>query len=134
MLGHYLLFKRSCAEALKTYAEAFDAQITEKQTYGDIPNPGFPVADEDKDLVLHARIVIDGAEIMCADSSGDCGEAGSNMYLSVTMRDGAAVQKAWDILEKDGEVYMALVPSFFAAMHGSLRDRFGVNWMFTVPK
>ncbi len=132
MLGHYLMFDRCCAEALEVYANAFDAEITEKQTYGELPSPGFPVAEADKDLILHARIVIDGAEIMCADSSGGSG-AGNNMYISVTVKDMEAVQKAWDALAEGGEVYMALAPSFFAAAHGSLRDRFGVNWMFTVP-
>ncbi len=129
MIGHYLMFPGNCAEALAVYERALGAKITEKQTYGDIENPGFPVPEADKGLVLHARLEAFGAELMCADSR-ERTAAGDNMYVSIT-QDVAAVRKAWDALCEGGEIYMALQPSFFAALHGSLRDRFGVNWMFT---
>jgi len=128
------MFNRNCAEALEVYAEAFDAQITEKQTYGDMPpNPAFPIPEEKKNLVLHSRLVIEGMELMCADSSEGC-SAGDNMFVSLTTKDEVLVQKAWGILKHDGKIYMELAPQFFAVAHGSLRDRFGVNWMFTVSK
>ena len=134
MIGHYLMFNRNCAEALEVYAKAFTARITEMQKYGDMPpDPAFPVAENDKGLVLHARLLLDNAEIMAADSS-ERSESGSNMYVSVTLKDAALVQKAWDALKPGGEIYMDLAPSFFAALHGSLRDRFGINWMFTALK
>ena len=128
------MFDRSCGKALEMYAEAFGVTIKEKQTYGDMPpDPKRPVADGDKGLVLHARFAIDGTEIMCADSPGRS-RAGSNMYVTLTTKDAALVHKAWDVLKKGGEIYMELTPIFFAAAHGSLRDKFGINWMFTVPK
>ncbi len=134
MLGHYLMFNRNCDEALKTYEKAFGTTISEMQKYSDMPpNPAFPIADQDKNLVLHARINIEGAELMCADSSESC-TSGDNMYVSITTKDEAAVKKAWDILSQGGEVYMELTPSFFAKLHGSLQDRFGINWMFTALK
>ncbi len=134
MLGHYLMFNRNCAQALSFYEKAFDATVTEMQTYGQMPpNPAFPIAEEDRDLVLHAKLVLDGMELMCADSAGRS-TAGDNMYVSLTTKDSAAVQKAWDMLKEGGELYMELQPSFFAALHGSLRDRFGINWMFTALK
>ncbi len=134
MLGHYLMFNGCCADALQTYEKAFDAKITEMQTYGDMPpNPAFPIAEADQKLVLHARLQLDGTELMCADSK-DRSTAGDNMYVSITTPDAAAVQKAWDTLAEGGQVYMELAPSFFASLHGSLRDRYGINWMFTALK
>jgi PhnB protein len=38
------------------------------------------------------------------------------------------------MLKQEGEVYMDLAPSFFAKLHGSLRDKYGINWMFTALK
>lgn len=125
------MFNRNCAEALETYAKVFNAKIEEMQKYGDMPpNPAFPIAESDKGLVLHARLNLDGTQLMCADAS-ERSVNGTNMYITITTPDAALVQKAWDTLKEDGEVYMDLAPSFFAALHGSLRDRFGVNWMFT---
>lgn len=134
MLGHYLMFNRNCAEALLVYEKAFDAKITEIQKYSDMPpTPNFPIPEEDKGLVLHARIQLDGEEIMCADAS-EPGKIGNNMYVSITTKDAAFIQKAWNVLKQDGEIYMELTESFFAVLHGSLRDRFGINWMFTAIK
>jgi PhnB protein len=121
-------------ETLETYAKVFNAKIGEVQKYGDMPpNPAFPIAESDKGLVLHARLTIDGMELMCADAS-ESNSGGSNMYITVTTPDAALVQKAWDALKDRGEIYMDLAPSFFAHLHGSLRDRFGINWMFTASK
>jgi len=134
MIGHYLMFNRNCAEAIKTYEEALAAKTIQIMKYGDMPpNPAFPVADSDKDLVLHAQLQLDGMEIMCSDSS-ERSQSGNNMYVSITTQDAALVQKAWDILKQDGEIYMELAPSFFAALHGSLRDKFGIIWLFSVLK
>ena len=84
MLGHYLLFNRNCEEALKWYEKAFDTKVTNMQKYGDIPpNSGVPMEENDLNLVLHSRIVIEGVEVMCADSRQTPG-VGNNMYISIT--------------------------------------------------
>jgi len=131
MFAHYLLFAGTCSAALDTYARAFGAEVIGKQTYGDIPDPGFPVPPEMRDWILHSRLRWEGTELMCADSS-DRTHPGDNMYVSVACADEAHVRHAWDILAEGGVIYMDLVSTFFSGLHGSLRDRFGVNWMFTV--
>jgi len=132
MLGHYLMFNRNCAAALETYQQAFGATVLEKQTYGDLPpNPAVPITPEDKDLVLHCRFEIDGSTVMAADSTHGW-QPGGPIVISVDAKDEAWLQHAWDILEEGGEVHLALAPTFFAKRHGSLRDRYGVNWMFTL--
>ncbi len=134
MVGHYLLFNRNCEEAIKTYEQALDAKVIELKKYADMPsNPNFPIPDADKGLVLHARLNICGSELMCADGS-EKGQRGTNMYVSITTKDADFVQRAWNLLKQDGDVYMELIPSFFAALHGSLQDKFGINWMFTALK
>jgi PhnB protein len=128
------MFGGNCAEALNVYANAFGAKITEMQKYGDMPpNPNFPVPEEQKNQVLHARLAWEGSELMCADAT-QRSDSGKNMYISVTVKDAGLVQRAWDVLKEGGEIYMDLAPTFFAAAHGSLRDKFGINWMFTAVK
>lgn len=134
MLGHYLMFNRNCKKAIETYEKAFGAKIIEMQKYGDMPpNPNFPISEEDKELVLHAKLVIDGMEIMCADGSSTI-EGSNNMYISITTKDSGLIERAWDVLTQDGKIYMELQSSFFAILHGSLQDKYNINWMFTVLK
>jgi PhnB protein len=129
------MFNRNCAEALELYAKAFDAKITEVQKYGDMPpDPNFPITDSVKNLVLHSRLKIDGMEFMCSDASEGV-TSSDNMYISVMTEDRRSVQKAWDELRPGAQkIYMELGPVFFALLHGSLRDKFGINWMFSVEK
>jgi PhnB protein len=131
MIGHYLLFSGNCEEALKTYEKAFDTKVIVMQRYRDMPSsPDFPIPESDLNLVLHSRLVIDGSEIMCADSR-EVPLSGNNMYISITSDDAEKVKRAWEVLKDGGQINMELTPSFFAKLHGNLRDRYGINWMFT---
>ncbi|MCL1897727.1 MAG: VOC family protein [Micrococcales bacterium] len=132
MLGHYLMFNRNCSQALETYKQAFGATVLEMQTYGDLPqNPTAPITQEDKDLVLHSRFEIDGSVIMAADSTHGW-HSGGPILISVDTEDETWLQQAWDTLRQGGEVHLNLAPTFFAKLHGSLRDAYGINWMFTL--
>jgi PhnB protein len=132
MLGHYLMFNRNCEEALETYEKAFDTKVIMMQKYKDMPpNPNFPVAESDLNLILHSRLIIDGSEIMCADS-GQAPTSGNNMYITLTSSNAEMIKQAWTTLKDSGKIYLELNPTFFAKLHGHLQDKFGVNWMFTV--
>ncbi len=131
MISGYLMFKGNCEEALRTYADAFNAQVIEVSTYGDMPStPEFQIPDDERDMILHAKILIEGAELMCADSA-EGRSSGSNMFVTITNEDEEFIKRAWNILKQDAEIYMDLAPTFFAKLHGSLKDRFDINWMFT---
>jgi PhnB protein len=134
MVGIYLMFNGKCVDALNLYEKAFSIKTTEIKKYGDMPpNPNFPVPDDKKGLILHSRLVLEGMDIMCSDSSSET-QDGDNMYISITTKDEKMVKEAFNVLKDDGTVFMELQPSFFALYHGSLKDKFGVNWMFTVSK
>ena len=131
MIGNYLMFNGNCSKAIESYQQAFKAEVVEMMTYGDMsPNPAFPVSEAQKSQVLNCRIKIGENEMMCADSP-DRHQVGQNMYVTYTNSDAKAVQYAWDILKKEAHIYMELAPTFFAELHGSLQDKYGINWMFT---
>jgi PhnB protein len=126
------MFHRNCEEALSVYEKAFNTKVTEMRKYKDMPpNPNFPIPESEMNLVLHARVDIEGSELMCADSSKDL-SLGNNMYVSLTTSNEDMVKQAWELLKEDGKIYLELSPTFFAKQHGHLQDRFGINWMFTV--
>jgi len=134
MFGLYLMFNRNCSDALEVYTEAFNAQVKEKQTFKEVikSNPNFPLAKEDEDLIIYSKIKIGNMQVICVDSS-ERSLAGFNTYIFVKEEEDV-VRKAWSILKQDGVIYTELDATTFAALHGSLRDKFGINWMFTVPK
>lgn len=134
MLGVYLSFNGNCKEALKLYEEAFNAKIEESLNYKDVPSTeNFEVKEEMKDWILHSRISICGSTIMCADSYLPT-TSSNNTYVSITVNDEELVRKAWEVLKDGAIIYHELAPSFFATAHGSLKDKFGINWMFSALK
>jgi PhnB protein len=126
------MFNNNCEEALAVYEQAFGAKVLHKQTYGDMPpNPDFPVALEEKGLVLNAQFEIAGTVLMASDVGQLAATVGNNMYVAITTEDKALTTNAWELLKEGGEVINDLQPTFFAELHGSLRDKFGISWMFT---
>ena len=133
MIKPYLMFNRECDEAFKLYQKAFDGEMLHIQKYGDMPpNPEFPVAEDDKDLVLHAELKLtETGSIMGSDGKRDS-QDGGKVSISVELASEESAKNAWNVLKDGGSVHMYLQPTFFAKLHGSLVDKFGVTWMFTV--
>jgi len=133
MITPYLMFNRECDEAFKMYQKAFDGEVVSMQKYGDMPpNPEFPVSDSEKDLVLHAQLKLtDSGFIYGSDSNRDLPD-GAKVSISVELNSEDRALKAWEVLKEGGSVYMDLQPTFFAKLHGSVQDKYGVTWMFTV--
>ena len=110
--------------------EIFGGEILHMSKFGDMPpNPEFPISDDIKDNVLHCSINILGSVIMLSDSF-NVQNSGNNMYISISANE-TVVLKAWSELKKGGNVINDITPTFFAKQHGSLKDKFGINWMFT---
>jgi PhnB protein len=133
MIKPYLMFNRDCAEAFEMYQRAFNGEMIAIQKYGDMPpSPEFPIAEADRDLVLHAELKLtESGHIMGSDSQRLLQE-GEKVVISVELHDEERAISAWNILGDGGSVLMDLAPTFFAKLHGSVKDKYGVTWMFTV--
>lgn len=133
MIKPYLMFNRECAEAFNMYLKAFNGEMIAIQKYGDIPpSPEFPIAEADKELVLHAELKLtESGHIMGSDGKREF-QDGEKVVISVELDDEERAISAWNVLKDGGSVFMDLAPTFFAKLHGSVKDKFGVTWMFTV--
>ena len=80
-----------------------------------------------RDAVLHARISIDGTELMGADIPN--AQPMRSSYLSLNVESDAEAERIFSALSDGGEVFMPMQETFFATRFGQLRDRFGLNWM-----
>ncbi|WP_307413973.1 VOC family protein [Neobacillus ginsengisoli] len=133
MIKPYLMFNRECKEAFNLYQKAFDGEMIAIQKYGDMPpNPEFPVVESDKDLVLHAELKLtESGYIMGSDGKKDFQDA-EKVCISVELDSEERAKNAWNVLQEGGTIHMDLQPTFFSKLHGSVKDKYGVTWMFTV--
>ncbi|MEH7505531.1 VOC family protein [Neobacillus drentensis] len=133
MIKPYLMFNRECEEAFNWYQKAFDGEMILMQRYGEMPaNPNFPIPESDKNLVLHAQLKLtDSGIIMGSDGNRDFPNS-EKVVVSVELDTEERAKNAWNVLSDGGTILMDLQPTFFAKLHGSVKDKYGVSWMFTV--
>lgn len=132
----YLFFDGRADEAASFYAAAFGAEITERMTFGDAPDPPppgmLPPGSEGK--VMHMAMRFGGSLVMLSD--GHCGAAAAfkGFQLAVTLDDPATLDRVAERLADGGEVTMPAGENFFAHRFVMLNDRFGVAWALIVPR
>ena len=133
MIKPYLMFNRECDEAFKWYQKAFDGEMIAIQKYGDMPaSPDFPIAESDQNLVLHVELKItETGSILGSDYGQNLQDAGK-VCISVELTSEDKAMNAWNVLKDGGTVHNDLQPTFFAKLHGSVKDKYGITWMFTV--
>ena len=131
MFQHYLMFSGDCEEALKTYEKAFGGKITELCRYGDMEE--YSQDEKQKNLVMHSTFVLGDGNLMCADYPYKT-TPGDNAFVMPPFETIEDVKKAWEVLKEDAKITEDLAPCFFAEIYGTLRDKYGINWMLMIDK
>ena len=128
----YLYFNGNAREALDFYSNALKTDSKTIRTYGDDPHALVP--EDRKDKIMHATINLEGnANIMLADyyPEKDPLVVGGNISLSVFIENAQRVREIYDALAVGGDAYMPLGPVPWGGSYGQVKDKFGVNWMFS---
>ncbi len=132
----YLMFDGRCEEAIEFYKKAIGAEVLMLMRFKDSPAPApegrMPPGSENK--VMHATLRIGGSNVMMSD--GECQGKGkfAGFSLSLSVKDDAAVDKAFAALADGGKVHLPPTKTFFSSKFGMLEDRFGVGWMVIVAQ
>jgi PhnB protein len=128
MVEPYLNLQGKSNEAIEFYEKVFNGQGKAIMRFKDAPpNPDFPVADELKDLVLHAEMIINGTKFHFSDTQQNV-VPGNMISFAVTFTAAEEVKDVFNQLAAGGEILMELAPTFFSPMYGWVKDKFGVGW------
>jgi PhnB protein len=137
-VGTYLNFPRTTEAAFNFYKSVFGGEFFGDGTsrFGDVPPSDDmpPMADEDKNLVMHVELRILGVHnLMGTDAPESMGfklNMGNNSYICLAPDTRAETKRLFDALSEDGEIEMELQDMFWGDYYGSCADKFGVHWMF----
>jgi PhnB protein len=130
----YLFFGGRCEEALEFYRTTLGAETEIVMRFKDSPEPHpegmVPPGFENK--IMHATFRVGGSTIMASDG---CEEHSGfeGFSLSLTLPDAEEATRVFAALSEGGQVAMPLAKTFWSPLFGMLTDRFGVNWMITLP-
>jgi PhnB protein len=132
----YLNFPRNTEEAFNFYKSVFGGEFGNEgiARFSEIPaQEGMPpMAEEDKNLVMHVELEILGGHIlMGSDAPETMGFNvifGNNTYINLEPDTKSETKKLFDALSADGIITMELQDMFWGAYFGSCTDKFGVQW------
>ena len=130
----YLFFDGRCEEAVEFYRGALGAEVTMLMRYKESPEPPPPgmVPPNWDNKIMDASLQIGDAMIMASDGCGS-GELRHNGFsLSISAKDTAAADRAFNALAAGGKVGMPLGKTFWSPRFGMLTDKFGIQWMVNV--
>jgi Uncharacterized protein conserved in bacteria len=133
----YLNFPRNTEEAFNFYKSVFGGEFSHDIIrFGEMPESEEvpPIAEEDKNLVMHVELVIFGGHALrgtdAPESMGFSVNFGNNMYINLDPDTRAETKRLFDALADGGEVEMELQDTFWGAYYGCCTDKYGVQWMF----
>ncbi|MFD3257612.1 VOC family protein [Paenibacillus lentus] len=126
----YFNFNGNCREAVEFYADVFNTEAPQIMTFGEAPpNPEYKLPEEAKDLVMHARINVNGSNVMFSDVfPGMPYVQGNNITLAFVSTDLDEIKSVFHKLKEGGTVNMELQETFWSKCYGSVKDKFGTEW------
>jgi PhnB protein len=133
----YLNFERETEAAFNFYKQVFGSEFQGGiMRFRDVPPSAKmpPLPAEDLDLVLHVSLpILDGFALMGSDAPKSMGfriTAGNNAYINLMPATREETRRFFSALAAGGVVEQELKEMFWGDYYGSLRDRFGIQWMF----
>ncbi len=135
----YLNFPRNTAEVFNFYKKVFNSDFSANgiMRFRDIPaGEGVPpVAESDKDLVMHVELPILGGHVLMGtdapESMGFKVNYGNNVSINLEPDTREETVKLFKALSAGGQITMELQDTFWGAYFGSCTDKYGIQWMFT---
>lgn len=133
----YLNFAGEAEAAGTFYKDVFGTEFDgDISRFGDMPPmEGMPALPEDeKNWVMHLSLTIMGGHtLMLSDVAsswgGDGLVKGNNFYISVHPDTRTEADRLFAALADGGKVESEMSEEFWGDYFGSLKDRFGVQWM-----
>jgi PhnB protein len=133
----YLNFVRETEAAFTFYKEVFGGEFVDGiHRMSEVPpQDGQPeLREEDKNLVMHVALPILGDfMLMGTDAPESMGfrlTPGNNVYINLEPDTRMETERLFTLLSEGGTIEMPLQEMFWGDYFGSLKDKFGICWMF----
>jgi len=129
----YLTFNGNCEEAFYFYKSVFGGEFTHIGKFKDMPeNPKFPVAESDKEKIMHVSLPIGNTVLMGSDTGGEWSTGftqGNNFSVSINTDNKDEADRLFNKLSEGGKITMPMNKTFWGSYFGMFTDQFGIQWM-----
>lgn len=132
-LNTYLNFPGNAEEAFDFYKSVFGGEFSSLVRFKDFPIEGVTIPKEDEAKIMHVALPIgDGDVLMASDALESLGHQvvpGNNAYVSVHPTSREEADRIFNALSNGAEIEMPIANQAWGDYYGSLKDKFGVQWM-----
>ena len=132
----YLNFPGTAEEAFRFYETVFGTRILFKQTFGETTFVSKVPAGAEKKLMHISLPITEAVHLMGSDSVEGFGpplKVGNHVHISIVATDKAEADRAFAALSTGGTITMPLANAPWGPYFGMCVDRFGVQWMVSLP-
>lgn len=131
----YLFFNGNCEQAVEFYKKALGAVVEFTMRYKESPEPPPPgmVPPGFENKIMHTSFRIGDTVVMASDGCTADKAQFEGFSLSLSVPTPADADRAFNALAEGGQVKTPLTKTFWSPRFGMLTDRFGVDWMVSVP-
>ncbi|OHD53961.1 MAG: glyoxalase [Spirochaetes bacterium GWF1_51_8] len=138
ILNVYLNFPGNTEEVFNFYKSIFGGEFTSVVRYKDMPMEGFTPPKEAEDKIMHIGLPIGKNEVLMGtdtlDAFGPKTVMGTNFYLSFHPESKEEADRIFIALAAGGTIEMPMADQPWGDYYGSLKDKFGIQWMVNFSK
>lgn len=132
-ISSYLTFSGNCREAFEFYKNCLGGELT-FQTIGETPLAA-KMPKQMKESILHARLVNKSMILLGSDMVGEEGLIkGNSVSLMLECDSEEEIKSCYEKLSAGGKSTHPIETSFFGALLGDLKDKYGNNWILHFHK
>lgn len=131
LINYHINFNGNAEEAFHFYKNVFGGEFSTVVRLKDMASQ-FPVAEEDKEKIMHIALPIGGNLLMGNDvptSMGKVNEMEHRSKISVSAESKDEADKLYNGLSAGGTVEMPIGDSPWGSYFAMFRDKYGIEWM-----
>jgi PhnB protein len=125
-------FNGNAEEAFTFYKSVFGGDFINLTRFKDIANPGFEVPEQEKDKIMHIELPIGPTMLMGNDVPefmGKTNERENRSKILIVAESREEADRLFNGLSAGGEKEYPMGDSPWGSYFGSLRDKYGIEWM-----
>ena len=129
----WINFNGNAEEAFTFYRSVFGGEFTKIIRFKDLSGPGFQVAENEANKLLHISLPIGKHNVLIANDvrevMGRVNESENRSKISVSAESREEADKIFNGLSAGGEVEGPIGESPWGTYAGMFRDKYGIEWI-----
>lgn len=131
-INPHINFNGNAEEAFTFYKSVFGGEFAMIMRYKDLSIPGFEVAPNERNKLMHIALPVGKNLLMANDVPeilGPINENENRSKISISAESKEEADKLFNGLSEGGQVEVPIGDSPWGSYYGMFRDKYGIEWI-----